>query len=163
MQPLQILLRGLDIADKSGFSQATSGNATSVNGERQRSPLRHTLYLAALYGGVAALFGVAIALWADQIVELAYGPKFAGLGLVLMAWIPVNILISLTMPFESLVYARQEFGRYYVLRGLASVLAIAAAFPLILNYAEIGAIFACATGWLVTVLGTIVIFMRRRP
>lgn len=157
MQPLQILLRGLDIADKSGFSRATS--ATSA----PRSPLRHTLYLAVLYGGVAALFGVAIALWADQIVELAYGPKFAGLGLVLMAWIPVNILISLTMPFESLVYARQEFGRYYFLRGLASVLAIAAAFPLIVAYAEIGAIFACAIGWLVTVLGTIVIFLARRP
>lgn len=158
MQPLQILLRGLDIADKSSFSRTTSAD------RQRRSPLRQTLYLAALYGGVASLFGLAIALWADEIVELAYGPKFSGLGLVLMAWIPVNILISLTMPFESLIYSRQEFRRYYFLRAIASVLAIAAAVPLISQYAEIGAILACAIGWLVTVVGTIALFLReRRP
>jgi O-antigen/teichoic acid export membrane protein len=157
MQPLQILLRGLDIADKSSFDRLAGG-------AHQRSALRHTFKLAALYACVAALFGVAIGLFAEQIVVLAYGQKFAGLGPVLVAWIPVNILISLTMPFESLVYSSQAFRSFYLLRGLASMLAIGFAVPLVIAHAEIGAIFACAIGWLVTVVGTILLFLRnRRP
>jgi hypothetical protein len=36
--------------------------------------------------------------------------------------------------------------------------------PLVIAHAEIGAIFACAIGWLVTVVGTILLFLRnRRP
>jgi O-antigen/teichoic acid export membrane protein len=153
MQPLQILLRGLDIADKSSF-------ARDAGAPRGPSDLRHTMRLAALYGGAALLFSLPVALWAGPILNLAYGGKFDGLGLVLTAWIPVTILMGLTMPFESLVYTREQFGSYYLIRAIASALAIAVAAPLIFAFAETGAIAACGLGWLVTVIGTILLFMR---
>jgi len=157
MQPLQILLRGLDIADKSSFAKG-AGTA------HERSTLRHTMRLAALYAGAAGLFSLVIGIWADQIIALAYGSKFADLGPVLIAWIPVNILISLSMPFESLVYTRREFGSYYLVRGAASVLAIALAAPLIMILSEMGAILACAAGWFAAVAGTIMLFAwNKRP
>jgi O-antigen/teichoic acid export membrane protein len=157
MQPLQILLRGLDIADKSSF-------AKGAGTPHERTALRHTMRLAALYAGAAGLFGLIIGLWADQIIALAYGAKFAGLGPVLIAWIPVNILMAVAMPFESLVYTRQKFGGYYVVRSIASVLAIVLTVPLVMTLSEMGAIFACAIGWLATVIGTIALFARKgRP
>ena len=67
------------------------------------------------------------------------------------------------MPLESLVYARQDFARYYAIRGLASLVAIALAYPLILGFAEVGAIAACGIGWLLAVAGTAVLILRRPP
>jgi O-antigen/teichoic acid export membrane protein len=157
MQPLQILLRGLDIADKSSFAKGARVG-------HDRPALHHTMRLAALYAGAAGLFGLIVGIWADQIIALAYGAKFTDLGPVLIAWIPVNILMAVAMPFEALVYARQSFGGYYLVRGIASVLAMALSVPLVMALSEMGAIFACAVGWFATVTGTMMLFARnRRP
>jgi hypothetical protein len=68
------------------------------------------------------------------------------------------------MPLESLVYAREQFARYYAMRGVASLVAIAAAYPLILRFDEVGAIAACGIGWLLAVAGTAALILRReRP
>jgi O-antigen/teichoic acid export membrane protein len=155
MQPLQILLRGLDLADKSSF-------AKGAGAPQDASALRHTMKLAGLYAGVAGLFGIAIALWADQIVALAYGAKFAHLGPVLIAWVPVTVLMSVAMPFESLVYARQLFHGYYLVRSAASALAIVLTIPLVIGYSEVGAILGSAIGWLATVAGALTLFLRKK-
>jgi O-antigen/teichoic acid export membrane protein len=156
MQPLQILLRGLDVADKSGFSQGAGA-------PRERAALRFTLRLAVLYAAVAGLFGAAMAFFADRLVVLAYGAKFADAAPALIAWVPVYVVLSITMPLESLVYARRDFRLYYLIRGIASLLAIAAALPLVTRFAETGAIAACGIGWLVAVAGTVILLKRGTP
>jgi O-antigen/teichoic acid export membrane protein len=153
MQPLQILLRGLDVADKSGFAQGAGS-------PRDPAALRFTLRLALLYAAVAGLLAVGVALLAEPLIRLAYGAKFADAAPALIAWAPVYVVLSITMPLESLVYARRDFRGYYVIRGLASVLAILAALPLILRFGEVGAIAACGIGWLVAVAGTVVLLKR---
>jgi O-antigen/teichoic acid export membrane protein len=153
LQPLQIILRGLDIADKSIFAEAAKrpfARETQVT----------TLTLAALYALIALVFGVTVGLFADRLIGLAYGSKFAGFDSALLAWIPVYILLSVSMPLESLIYARHDFRPYFLLRGLASAAAIAAAFPLITLYAETGAILACALGWFIAVTGTLTRVLR---
>ncbi len=153
MQPLQILLRGLDIADKSSFSEGTGSLG-------RRSAFHQTMKLAGLYAGIACLFGIVAGSWADELVSLTYGNKFDGLGSVLIAWIPAYMLLSVTMPLESLVYARHEFRGYFLVRGIASILAVAIAVPLVVAFTEIGAISACSVGWLVAVTGTIWLLAR---
>jgi hypothetical protein len=50
------------------------------------------------------------------------------------------------------------------MRGVASLVAIAAAYPLILRFDEVGAIAACGIGWLLAVAGTAALILRReRP
>jgi O-antigen/teichoic acid export membrane protein len=66
------------------------------------------------------------------------------------------------MPLESLVYARNRFAAYFAIRGAASAVAIAAAFPLIRWHGGIGAIAACAIGWFVAVAGTAIMLFRKR-
>lgn len=153
LQPLQIILRGLDIADKSMFSEAAKRPYA-------RETLLVTLTLAALYAMIGALFCLMVGLFADRLLGLAYGPRFAGFGAALLAWIPVYVLLSVAMPLESLVYARRDFLRYFQLRGIASFVAIALSLPLMASFAETGAILACAAGWLIAAAGTLVRVIR---
>ncbi len=153
LQPLQIILRGLDIADKSMFAEAAKQPYA-------REALSITLTLAALYALVGFVFCAIAGLFADNLIALAYGPKFAGFGAALLAWIPVYILLSVAMPLESLVYARRDFLRYFQMRGAASLVAIAASLPLMNLYFETGAILACALGWLLAVSGTFIRLVR---
>lgn len=154
MQPLQILLRGFDIADKSRFAELGQAPA----GATQRAM---TIRLIAIYAGIGLVFAGLVALAAEPLITLAYGNKFAGHGAALAAWAVTYVLISVAMPLESLVYAREQFARYYAMRGVASLVAIAAAYPLILRFDEVGAIAACGIGWLLAVAGTAALILRR--
>jgi O-antigen/teichoic acid export membrane protein len=156
LQPLQILLRGFDIADKMRFSEVAGGSAPG-------NPLTLTLKIAGTYAVIGAMFGGVVVLFADRIIVLAYGAKFAEHSAALIAWVPVYVLLSITLPLESLVYARGDFARYYAVRGLASVVALAAAYPLIVRYDEIGAIVACGIGWFLAVAGTLALVARKAP
>jgi len=153
MQPLQILLRGLDVADKVSFAERAAI-------ARGRGALHQALRLAGLYALAGCLFGLAISPFADSLVQLAYGPQFEGKGAVLIAWIPVFVLISCLMPMESLVYARGSFNGYYLARAAGSAVAIGLAPPLIVRFAELGALLACAVGALVAVAATLFMLYR---
>jgi O-antigen/teichoic acid export membrane protein len=154
MQPLQILLRGFDIADKSVFSEGA---------KEPSGAFKHTMKLAILYATIGIVFGVFVSLFAGKILELAYGTKFSGFEAALITWVPVYILLSVTMPFESLVYTRQNFRSYYLIRGIASLGSLALTFPLVIWFSEVGAIAACAFGWLIAVVGTAVMLKRGAP
>ena len=150
MQPLQILLRGLDVADKARFAKQTNGSPDA---------LALTLRLASVYALAAIFFGGAACLFSDELIHLAYGEKFAGFGPALLAWVPAYVLVSVSMPFESLVYTRQVFRSYYLVRGVGSIAAVGLTIPL-MPWAEVGAISACGAGSLIAVLGTMFILMR---
>lgn len=153
MQPLQILLRGLDIADKTAFSE-------KIGAPGERGAFIVTIKLAALYAVTASILGLGVALFAEPLIALAYGEKFSGFQPALIAWAPVFILLSVTMPFESLVYARRDFRSYCLVRGIASVLTMALTAPLVMRFAEVGAIAACGVGWLIAIVGTLALLAR---
>jgi O-antigen/teichoic acid export membrane protein len=152
MQPLQILLRGLDIADKAMFAERAGA-------PQSQSALRLTVKLASLYAMAASVFGTIACLFADNLIYLAYGGKFSGFGPALIAWVPAYALLSVSLPFESLVYARQAFRSYYLVRGIGSVIAVVLTVPL-MPWAEVGAIVACSIGSLIAIAGTVFILLR---
>lgn len=153
MQPLQILLRGLDIADKAMFAERAGA-------PQSRGALRLTIKLAALYAMAAGVFGCIACLFADDLIDLAYGGKFSGFSPALIAWVPAYALLSVSLPFESLVYARRVFRSYYLVRGIGSVVAVALTVPL-MPWAEVGAIAACSIGSLIAMAGTVFILLRK--
>jgi len=153
MQPLQILLRGLDLADKAAFAEKASA-------PHSYAAFLASLKLAGLYAVAGSTFSVLAALFAEPLLQLTYGPKFAGAGSTLIAWGPVFILLGCMMPLESLVYARRCFGGYYFARAIGSVLAIALTAPLVFRFAEKGAILACTAGGLVATAGVVLLLYR---
>lgn len=153
LQPLQILLRGLDVADKNAFAELRSD---------QPAP-RFILRLVILYATVGIAAGAIFAFSSEWLLALAYGDKFAGNGGAVAAWAAAYVLLSVSMPLESLVYAQKRFAAYFAIRAIASLVAIAAAFPLIAAYGAVGAIAACALGWFIAVTGTGIMLWRGRP
>jgi O-antigen/teichoic acid export membrane protein len=153
MQPLQIIIRGLDIADKAGFSGR-------IGPPQRRSALFATLQISGLYASAGCVFGLIVSLFPNTLLQLAYGAKFAGERGALMAWVPVFVLLSCMMPIESLVYARRSFKGYYFARATGSVIAIALSAPLIPHFAEVGAIMASAVGSLAAGVGAVLLLAR---
>lgn len=157
MQPLQILLRGLDLADKAAFAEKQSAPYSS-------GAFLASLKLAGLYAIAGTAFSILAALFAEPLLHLTYGPKFAGAGPVLMVWGPVFILLGCMMPLESLVYARRRFSGYYFARAAGSAVAIGLTTPLVHRIAEKGAILACAAGGFVAAAGAIfLLYKDTRP
>jgi O-antigen/teichoic acid export membrane protein len=153
MQPLQILLRGLDLADKAAFAEKASAPYSNA-------AFLAMLKLTGLYVVAGSVFSLMVALFAEPLLQLVYGHKFVGAGSSLIAWGPTFILLSCAMPVESLVYARRSFAGYYIARAAGSGLAISLAVPLILHFAENGAILACAAGALVATVGSVILLHR---
>ncbi len=153
MQPLQVLIRGLDIADKAGFAERPAA-------PHGRGGLHLALKLAGTYALVGSIFGLAVCFFADTLLQLAYGSKFAGEGAALMAWVPVFILISCMMPIESLVYARRSFKAYYLARAAGSAVALGLAALLVFRFSEAGAILASAAGSFVAAAGAVLLLAR---
>lgn len=153
MQPLQIIQRGLDIADKSAFANVARKPHT-------RETLRLILAFSGFYALTGVVYCISAGLFADDLIGLAYGSKFSDAGSALIAWLPGYILMGLSLPLETLVYARRDFRSYFLLRGLASVVAIALSVPLLLYFFETGAIAACAAGWLLATCGTLIRLIR---
>jgi O-antigen/teichoic acid export membrane protein len=153
MQPLQVLLRGLDVADKAIFAdQAVPPHSAQA--------FRLTMRQAAPYAAAAALFGLLIFVDPQTLILLTYGDKFVHAAPSLLAWTPVFFLLSVCLPFESLVYARQEFRRYYLIRTIGSVFALALTLPFIGWWDSVGAILACAIGNLIAMWGTLLLLQR---
>jgi O-antigen/teichoic acid export membrane protein len=156
MQPLQIIQRGLDIADKSAF-------AGVARKPYARETLKLILTFSAFYMLIGVVYCAAAGLLANDLITLAYGSKFSDAESALFAWLPVYVLMGLSLPLETLVYARRDFRHYFLLRGLASVVAIALSLPLLMMFYETGAIAACAAGWLLAALGTVIRLIRTTP
>jgi O-antigen/teichoic acid export membrane protein len=108
----------------------------------------------------AGVFGSIACLFADDLIDLAYGGKFSGFSPALIAWVPAYALLSVSLPFESLVYARQVFRSYYLVRGIGSAAAVALTVPL-MPWAEVGAIAACSIGSLIAMAGTVFILLQK--
>jgi O-antigen/teichoic acid export membrane protein len=153
LQPLQILLRGLDLADKQAFSK-------TARTPQARPALLFTFKLAGIYALVAGVLCAGIACFAEPLIASSYGANYSGFGPTLIAWAPVFVLLSMAMPLESLVYAREEFRSYYVVRGVGSLAAIALTAILVGPFAEIGAIAACGVGGLVAIAGTVILLLK---
>ncbi len=153
LQPLQILLRGMDIADKTLFAER-------AHAAEQREAFSLTLKIAGLYCAASLSFGMLVAIFADSLLEFAYGSKFAGESGVLIAWIPVFTLVGCMMPLESLVYARRAFRGYYIARAAGSVAAIGLTLPLTSAFGASGTVLSCAAGALLAIMGTLLLLQR---
>jgi O-antigen/teichoic acid export membrane protein len=143
----------MDIADKTLFAER-------AHAPEQREAFSLTLKIAGLYGVASVSFGLLVAIFSDSLLVLAYGSKFAGESDVLIAWIPVFTLVGCMMPLESLIYARHAFRGYYIARAAGSVASIGLTLPLTSSFGTTGAVFSCAVGALLAIIGTLLLLQR---
>jgi len=108
-QPLMLVTRSLDAADKNRFRQATAGSSAAL----RRVFWRTSAVYAAI--GIAAI--VVLSAFPEWIIALAYHGKFAGLGWVMIAWGVYSALLGLNFPVQSVIYVlgrQHSFARLTV-------------------------------------------------
>ena len=95
-QPLMVVIRSLDAADKNRIRVASSGRTAGA-----RRFIWRTITLYAAIGAAALLV---LGIFHDEIISLAYHGKYAGLGGILIGWTFYSVLLGLGLPIGSLVY-----------------------------------------------------------
>lgn len=143
MQPLQIVARSLDIIDKNLF-QARVKNAGGM-----RSVLLRQM---AAYGGLALIVFIGAMLFGEFFIHLAYGEKYASYSDILIGWVFIFAMLSITFPLETVIVKLDKLNTYNYWRILAGVVGTILSFALWEDYGAMGAVIASLGGWVISVL-----------
>lgn len=143
-QPLQILVRSLDIVDKNFFHHKPVMTLADM---RDRLVRQIAVY-AVLSGGIL------LGLWAfgPLVVHLAYKGRYDAYEHLLVGSTAISAMLALSFPLETGVVKMKRINRYNAYRMLAGLTGAALAFALCRPYGAAGAITASLGGWLASLL-----------
>lgn len=137
LQPLQVLVRGLDIADKHVFSSRADQKdlRSGVLWPILRNIFASLLYVMPIY------------LLSDVLLTRIYGQKFAAFAPALQFWILVFVIVTPILPLESLIYERRNAKTYSIGIIFCGIVISAAIYPLVYTWNVMGAIAGSLLGY----------------
>jgi len=134
IQPLMLVLRSLDAADKNRFRLVASGRAAGAR--------KVFWYTMLLYGGIGLAAVIVLAIFRDPIIALVYHGKYLGLGGIMVAWGIYAGFLGLTYPVQSLTYLLHRQKRLTAWIMASGVVGIVLAATLCARYGMWGAMTA---------------------
>jgi O-antigen/teichoic acid export membrane protein len=145
VQPLQVVVRSFDLVDKHQFAQTkiASGEAGQYRMMRRQ---------ALTYLAISSALALLLCVFARPLIEFVYGANFAGFELTLYGWAIIFVILAVTLPLESVVFARGETARYFTTRLFAGAVGVVSAYPLCARYDDVGATGAVLLGSAVALL-----------
>jgi O-antigen/teichoic acid export membrane protein len=141
IQPLQIIVRSLDVIDKHVFG-ADSGSTD----EGMRRVFWRTV---AVYSAVGAIIMLVTVIGAEFIIDLAYGNRYQGFAITLVGWSLCSVVMVLNAPTESLAFATNRVQTFMHQRLYAGAVGVIASVILCPVLHDKGAILATLLGWIV--------------
>ena len=96
IQPLMLVIRSFDAADKNRFRLVSSGRTAGAR--------KVFWYTMLVYGGIGLSAVTVLAIFPNQIIAIVYHGKYTGLGGIMIAWAIYAGLLGLTFPIQSLTY-----------------------------------------------------------
>lgn len=148
-QPLMLVTRSLDAADKNRFRQSTAGSTAAL----RRVFWRTTAVYAAIGLGAIAVLSA----FPEWIIALAYHGKFAGLGWVMIAWGVYAALLGLNFPVQSVIYVLGRQRSFVRLTVINASVGTGLALLLCPRLGVTGAIIAIVAAMATFLLGGLVI------
>ncbi|RVU16580.1 lipopolysaccharide biosynthesis protein [Methylobacterium oryzihabitans] len=142
MQPLQIVVRSLDLVDKVVFGRIDADDRVARHRHLRRT---YVLYLAVGLVG-ATLIGT----FAGPLIGLMFGAKYAGFEGTMRLWGAMFVIISSSLPLETAILSAGHYRGYALMQCAGGALAIVLAFPLSHLFYDFGAVLACLIGWSLT-------------
>ncbi len=143
MQPLQIIVKSLDIIDKNVFQRLSK----EAGGMRRVFLRQLTLYSAVSVGVVVCALG-----FGGDIIRLAYGEKYVEFTHILVGWAMIFSMLAITLPLETVIVKLGALNKYNYLRIISGVVGAVLSFVLLEPYGAMGAVMASFAGWLVSVV-----------
>lgn len=142
MQPLLVIVRSLDIIDKNFFQSKNKSK------EGMRSAF---LRLLSMYGGLALVMVIGMALFGEPVVRLVYGEKYAAYSDLLFGWGWVFFMLTISSPIETVIVRTGKLNLYNLYRIPAGLVGVGLAILLCPTLGAWGAVLACIGGWVVSV------------
>lgn len=138
-QPLQLLIRSMDVIDKNFFQTKTIMNARDVRNKLLRQ--------LSLYAFLAAALIIAAVFFGEALIHLAYGAKYADASPVLVGFSFWAFLLVVSYPLETVIVRKGRLNLYNNTRLIAGLVGIiAASFLATETYGALGCIIACIIG-----------------
>lgn len=138
LQPMQIIVRSLDIVDKVAFSRIARTNRDARR--------RHVKRSFGLYLGMAAALMLTLVVFASPLVRLILGERYLVFVPTLYVWGVSFVLQLSTAPLETLVYDARQYRAYAMAQLVGGATAVAIAVPLSIVGQDFGAAAACVVG-----------------
>lgn len=108
MQPLQIVIRSMDIIDKNFFRERSSNSAEGI---------RKLMYSQiALYGATGLVLSTLICVFGTQLIHLFYGGKYIEFKSMLYLWGILTVFFAMLQPIESAIIVRKLLNKYNFIR-----------------------------------------------
>jgi O-antigen/teichoic acid export membrane protein len=144
MQPLNIVIRSLDVIDKNVFQAGGGADLAALR--------KVFLRQFALYGGISAATILATPFLGEPLLHLLYGDKYGAFADTLIYWAVIFACMTVTLPIETVIVKRGLLKAYNLWRlaagGVGAVLAVVLCAPFGLT----GAVIAYMSGWVSSVL-----------
>ena len=144
-QPLQTIIRALDIADKNTIREQAAGSTSGLRAVFWKTQ--------AMYLGVVAVVLALIAVAAPYLVRLAYGHQYDGMESLAIWHCSIAALLAFMLPIESLVNILKIYRQHLVWRALSAAAGIGLSLALCKTWGAYGAATATAAGWIIAIFG----------
>lgn len=144
LQPLNIVVRSMDIIDKNFFQEHAKGSKGGV-----RMVLLRQM---AMYLGLSAIVGVGVLLFGEKVVYIVYGEKYAAYSGILLGCVLIFSMLAVTFPLETVIVKSGKLNTYNYFRISAGIVGAALAFILCPSMGALGAIIASLGGWVVSII-----------
>lgn len=142
MQPLQIIIRSLDVIDKNFFQINSGGNIDGMK--------KVFIRQVSVYGILALMVVLIMTVFGETISQFAYGEKYSVYNQVLMGWTLIFFMLVISMPMETVIVKLDKLNSYNLYRISAGITGSIVAYSLCGPYGAMGAVIACFIGWLVS-------------
>ncbi len=143
-QPMQIIVRGLDLIDKNAFQGKGAATPAGIRATLRRQFLFYIILSISAFTFVS-IFG-------EPLIALTYGEKYTGFTGVLAWWTAMFGLMALGLPLETAVVKMGKINTYNTTKIIAGLIATIFAVIVCPIYGAIGAVIACFVGWLIATL-----------
>jgi len=147
LQPLGVVMRGLDLVDKHGFA------SRMLSGEGEAKGLIVRIVLRNLF--VSVSIACAIAFMAEPILRLTYGEATVVFASALQMWAPVFVVMAMILPLETVLFSGGLARPYALVTLISAVASLLATYALVPKLATIGAVAACLVGYSMHTIGAV--------
>ncbi|MCB1840087.1 MAG: hypothetical protein KDI61_07490 [Alphaproteobacteria bacterium] len=146
-QPLQMLIRSMDVVDKNFFQTKAVMTEKDVRDKLFRQFTLYALFSAAFI--IAAVF------FGELIIHLAYGEKYARSVPVLIGFSIWALLMTISFPLETVIVRKGRLKKYNYQRLIAGAGGTIFAYFLCPSYGALGCIWASNIGSIIATLLTV--------
>jgi O-antigen/teichoic acid export membrane protein len=145
-QPLQIVIRSLDIVDKHSLKDVSAGTPDGIRAAFWQTFISYSCI------GLGAI--IVMAVFRQPILHLAYGARFQRFSGLLPLWGLFSVILAITLPVESLVNISRKFNSNTLWRLLSALIGVGLAFALCPPWGAYGAALATVLGALFALGGS---------